>query len=292
MEILYFTFPLSGILTFVLALGVGYFLSQRLKLSWRLYWIGAAVFVLSQVFHIPFNAYVLPALARAGLLPSPPEPWALLSQGLILGLSAGIFEEGARYLMYRYWTKDARSWSKGLLLGAGHGGVEAMLVGALILLTFINLIALRGADLDAVVPADQLTLVERQLAYYWSMPWYESMLGFVERLFTLPVHVALSVIVLQVFVRRQIRWLFLAVAWHTLLNAVGAVVVPQMYGIYWGEAAIGAFGLISVLIIFALRQPEPAPPPEEAPEPLNPIILQRVEETEDQIELSRYNERS
>jgi uncharacterized membrane protein YhfC len=288
-EILYLTLPLSGILTFVLALGLGYFLTRRFQLGWRLYWIGAAVFILSQVFHIPFNAYVLPALGRAGLLPSPPEPWALVAQGIILGLSAGIFEEGARYLMYRFWTRQARSWSKGLLLGAGHGGIEAMIIGALILWTFINFAALNGADLQAVLPADQAALAERQLAALRAMPWYESMLGFVERLFTLPVHVALSVIVMQVFVRRQIRWLFLAIGWHTLLNAVGAVIVPQMYGIYWAEAAVGMFGLASIAIIFALRQPEPEEPASAEPEPVKRIELKNVEETDEQIESSRFH---
>lgn len=290
MDIKALTFPLSGIFIFALALGLGYFLTRRFKLSWRLYWIGAAVFVLSQVFHLPFNAFVLPALSRAGLLPSPPEPWALVSQGLILGLSAGIFEEGARFLMYRYWTRTARSWSKGLLLGAGHGGIEAMLVGAVILWSALNIFTLSGADLAARLPADQGALAEQQLTAFWALPWYDTFLGFIERLFTIPVHIALSLLVLQVFLRRQIRWLFAAVAWHTLLNAVGAVVVPQLYGMYWGEAVIGLFGLLSVGIIFALRSSETveAAPDSAEAAPLNPIVLKRVEETDDQIESSRY----
>ena len=60
---------------------------------------------------------------------------------VFLGLSAGVFEETARYLTYRFWAKDARSWSRGLMLGAGHGGSEAILVGALAAVNFVALLA-------------------------------------------------------------------------------------------------------------------------------------------------------
>jgi uncharacterized membrane protein YhfC len=289
MNILHFTYPLSVLLIFTLALGVGALLTRRFKLSWGLFWVGAVVFVLSQVLHIPFNAVVFPYLSRSGLLPQAASPGGLLLVGLAVGLSAGIFEEGARGLMYRFWVKNARSWGQGLLLGAGHGGAEAVIVGGLILLTFINMVALQGRDLQTVVPPEQLALAQQQVETYWSLPWYDSMLGFVERLFTLPVHIALSVIVLQVFTRRQIRWLFLAIAWHTLLNALGAVYVMQTYGVYWAEVTVGVFGLLSLGVIFLLRTPEPEAPAPPEPEPVPAVVLERVVESEEQIEASRFD---
>ncbi|HLE14455.1 MAG TPA: hypothetical protein VI776_06890, partial [Anaerolineales bacterium] len=58
-SILVYTYPLSAVLIFVLAIGVGLFLTHKFHLSWRLYWIGGAIFILSQVFHLPFNFLLL-----------------------------------------------------------------------------------------------------------------------------------------------------------------------------------------------------------------------------------------
>ena len=65
------------------------------------------------------------------------------------GLSAGLFEEIARYLTYRFWLKDSQNWKSGLMFGAGHGGIEAMILGALALLSLIQAYVLRDADLFA-----------------------------------------------------------------------------------------------------------------------------------------------
>ena len=83
---------------------------------WRLFFIGAVTFIASQVLHIPFNFVV----QRSGLLPSDTTLMTnLLLYAAFLGLSAGVFEETARYLTYRFWAKDSRSWSRGLMLGSG-----------------------------------------------------------------------------------------------------------------------------------------------------------------------------
>src|SRR3990170_5701273 len=83
-SILVYTYPLSAVLIFTLAIGVGLFLTRKFHLSWRLYWIGGAIFILSQVFHLPFNFlllnpfffYKLPDTPPAPSLP-PPTPFTL-----------------------------------------------------------------------------------------------------------------------------------------------------------------------------------------------------------------------
>ncbi len=289
--ILYITHLLNGLLVFVLAIGLGLFLTRKFHLSWRLYWIGAATFVISQVFHIPFNQG-LTLLFNQGLLPVPPPTWRTPFNAVILGLSAGLFEEFARYATYRWWAKDARSWNNGLLLGAGHGGIEAMLTGVLILYAYIQMVALRGADLSALLPADQVAAAQAQIAAYWSAPWYQTLLGAVERAFALPVQVALSVLVLQVFIRHQSRWLWLAIAWHALVDAFSVYAV-SVWGVYITEGALGLFALASLAFIFLLRQPHletdanavlpPSPPPDEIPK------IADLPETPENLEKTRYN---
>jgi len=288
-SILEITFPLSSILTILFAFGLGFYLTRKFKLGWRLYWIGAAVFILSQVFHIPFNIG-LTYLFRIGFIPSPPESWQPIFNAVVLGLSAGIFEEIARYAGYRWWAKEARSWSKGLLYGAGHGGIEAILVGVLVMYTFLQMYTLRGLDLAAVVPADQLEVASAQVSAYWSSAWYDSFLSTLERLLAIPVQIGLSIIVLQVFTRRQAYWLLIAILWHALVDAV-AVYAAGAWGVYVAEAFIALFAMISILVIFLLRQTEPEPIPEPAINPPAPDRLFEplsIEETQDNIEKSRY----
>ena len=110
---------LNAFLMIGLGLGLGFFLHHRFGLPWGLYGAGALTFVLSQVAHIPFNLAVLnPWLEKVA--PSPgPNSGGLALWGLMLGLSASIFEETARYLVLRFWRKDVQSWRLSLMFGAG-----------------------------------------------------------------------------------------------------------------------------------------------------------------------------
>jgi uncharacterized membrane protein YhfC len=290
-NILYLTYLLSGLLCICLAVGAGAFLTRRFHLSWRLFWIGGAVFLLSQVFHIPFNAGVS-LLFREGMLPAPAERWQLAFNAAFLGLSAGIFEETARYLGYRWWAKEARTWSKGLLYGAGHGGFEAIIVGGLILLSFLVMIALQGSEIPAVLSPEQQDLLRSQQQAYWSVNWYDSLLGFAERAFALPVQLSLSILVLQAFVRGRMRWLFIAILWHALIDA-GVVFSAGNLTIYLVEGIVALFGLASAGIIAILYKGEPKeeiegelPISKQPP----PISLTPAEVTEENLEETRYTD--
>jgi uncharacterized membrane protein YhfC len=235
----------------------------------------------------------LTALFQNGILPSPPAAWQLVFNAIVLGLSAGLFEEISRFAVYRWWVKDARSWGRGLLLGAGHGGIEAMLVGGLLLVSFFYMFAIKDTDLAALVPVDQLPLAQQQVEAYWSATWYDSLLGAVERSFTLPAHLAFSILVLQVFLRRQLRWLWFSVAWHALLNAI-TLFIAGTWNIYLAELALGILAFINIGIIFKLRQPEPVADvqPESRPttDSFDGFQTPSIEENTEHLDRTRYQE--
>jgi uncharacterized membrane protein YhfC len=209
---------------------------------------------------------------------------------VILGLSAGLWEELARYAAYRWWAKDARWWGKGLLLGAGHGGIEAIVLGGLVLATFINMVVVRNLNLSNLVSPEQLEAAQQQVTAYWSAPWYLSMLGALERGWTIIFHLAASLLVLQVFIRRQTGWLWLAVGWHAFLDAI-AVYASQFWSPYVVEVLIGVLALASLWIIFSLRQPEPFVEEKivSSPAPGDPQSLVNMEETKENIDRTRYD---
>lgn len=295
MSILYITYPLSGLLIFTLVIGLAIFIVRKYQLGWRLFFIGAAGFIISQILHIPFNTLVLNPLIKNLIEPALPEVLGLAVIGLLAGLSAGFFEEFTRYSLYRWWTKDARSWAKGVLLGTGWGGIEAILVGVIILFTFVRIIALRGVDLSTVFPAEQLELAQQQIEAYWSIPWYRSLLGFVERAFAIPIQISLSVLVLQVFTRGQSRWLWFAIGWHTLIDAAGVFLLLYWKEYEWAayaiEGVVAILAILSLFIIFALKQPEPETEPESEPppEPVEVTSLPEIDESPENIDDTRYN---
>jgi uncharacterized membrane protein YhfC len=281
---------LNGLLPILIPIGLGIFIAHRWHVSWRLWLIGGATFILSQVGHIPFN-YGVNVLLRKGVLPLPPTAWLPIFDAVWLGLSSGLWEEWSRYAAYRWWAKDARSWSKGLMMGAGHGGVESIIVGGLILWTFINMVAYRNIDLSTVVPANQAALAQQQVINYWALPWYASMLGALERIFTIPFHMAASLLVLQAFTRGRLRWVWLSVLWHSTINFL-AVYAGRAWGDWIAESLIGLSALISIGIILALRTPEAAPQAEPPNTDLitpAPVQLPEVEETQENLDNTRYN---
>jgi uncharacterized membrane protein YhfC len=89
----------------------------------------------------------------------------------------------------------------------------------------------------------------------WAAPTGHSLLpllGTVERIFALADHLALSVLVLQVFVRG--RWLFIAVVWHGLLDGV-SVYASGHFSAPALEGVLACFGVASIAIVVALRRP-------------------------------------
>jgi uncharacterized membrane protein YhfC len=114
------------------------------------------------------------------------------------------------------------------MLGAGHGGMEAIILGGL-----------AGFALLHPAPAGQ-----------GLMP----LLGTVERVFALADHLALSVLVLQVFARGRWYWLVIAIGWHGLLDGV-TVYASGHLPVLALEGILACFGVASVAIVVALRRP-------------------------------------
>ena len=252
LNLLYVTYVLNFLLMMVAPLLLGWFFARRLRQPWRLFIVGAIGFVLSQVFHIPLNAGLTLAF-RQGLLPAPPASWQPLFNAFVLGLTAALCEELVRYLMLKYSLKEARSWDSALMFGAGWGGIEAIITGLLAAMAYVNLVLLRSnpARLNTL-PADQLAAVQAQLSAYWAAPLYMSLLGAAERVFAMTSQLALTVLVMQVFLRGQLRWLGFAILWHLLGDAV-SVYILGLWGPLVTEGFVALFALAGLGMIFGLR---------------------------------------
>jgi len=279
---------LNPAIMILLALGLGTYIAKKFRTDWGLYWIGVLTFIGSQVIHIPFNQWLLSPLLNQTRIFLNQGVLSTIVMGIMLGLSAGFFEESARYLVYYRWLKTNRTWNSGLMFGAGHGGVEALLIGILSLFTTLRLTALRGVDLSTLVAPEQLSLAQAQIAAFWAAPWYTILLGAVERAAALCLHLSLSILVLQAFFHSKIRWLFIAMLYHTLVDAVAVIGVIN-WGIFITEAIIVAFGIFSLWIVKRMKSYQIIEP--ETPLPIPEMIpLEPRDITIEQIEKSRYEQ--
>lgn len=262
---------------------LGWFVHRQRQGRWGLFFIGMVGFVLSQVFHIPFNWLITNQLK---LLPTDTSiPLNLLVLSLFLGLSAGAFEEVTRYLIYRFWATDARTWGRGLMVGSGWGGVESMLLGVILLINAIALAAMSQGFWRELIPVEQQPLLDQQIQAMVTMPWYDAMLGSLERIFAMCLHLSLSLMVMQAFTRGKLWWLWLAIGWHALVDATAVFVQIYWANAYLTEALVALYALISLGIIFWLREPEPIEPelePLPPPALVKPVDIKATSESLDQ----------
>lgn len=232
----------SGMILLPLAAWI--YFRRRFSLSWKLILAGGLTFIASQALHVPL------VIGMGAFL----QTTSLLISAVILGLLAGIFEETARYILFKFILKRSRTWKEGVLVGLGHGGTEAVIIGILAALTFVNMTVYRNLDLSTVpsIPADQLALAKEQVAAYWSAAPQVALLGFVERIFAMCLHLSLSVMVLYAIAHNRPLWFWLALLWHAFVDAV-AVYLAQSLDALAVEGIIGVMALISLWILFVIR---------------------------------------
>jgi len=219
------------------------YLSRRFRLSWKLFLAGGITFIASQILHVPL------VLALTSTFRS----WGILAYAIVLGLLAGVFEETARYILFKFIRKDSKTWNEGVFIGLGHGGTEAIILGVLTALAFANMLVYRNVDLATIpgIPADQFELAKQQVAAYWSTPFYLAPLGMMERIFAICLHISLSVMVLYGVIKNPL-WFWLAILWHAIVDAA-AVYIGLQINMLASEGIVGIFAIISLGIVFWMK---------------------------------------
>lgn len=125
--------------------------------------------------------------------------------GFAVALAAGLFEEAARYLALRK-LRAGSPWNRTVMYAIGHSGMETVIVGAGLLLTAV---IVRHAP-EAITP-ELLEESRKALGGALSFRIYES----VERLLVgLLIHATFTALVVLSVLRRNRRYLGLAMLWH------------------------------------------------------------------------------
>jgi uncharacterized membrane protein YhfC len=255
-------------LVFLLVLPFGAMVAGHhwLKVRWRYAFYGAAVFLVFQVLtRVPLLQIFGPKV-QALVQHSPLLHWGWL---FVLALTAGLFEEVGRYFGFRvFFRSDEKTWAKAVMFGIGHGGLESLFVGATGIVSTIQLWTLSHGGLESL-PADQRTQIAGQLASFATQPVWLQLAGSWERVWAMLIQIAMAVIVLQVFNRHSLLWLWLAIGAHAAVDLVSLATVQVLsrqptIAIVATEALVALFGVASLWVIARLR---------ENHEPVEPDII-------------------
>ena len=202
---------------------------RRFPVPWLLFLAGMATFTISQIIHIPLNNL----LTQWGILPQTGiTPRTVWQTALVLGLTAGLCEELVRTAGFAL-LKRYREFEDGVMLGLGHGGIEAMIFGAVLTASTISsLLPLAGTDLSQLnLSPEQKSAVEQQLFLLLSNPGH-AILPLVERLLAIAIQVVFSLIVLRAFQRHNAWYVVIAIGYHTVIDA-GLVLVAGWFHNPW-----------------------------------------------------------
>jgi uncharacterized membrane protein YhfC len=216
------SYLIAGTIEIALPLALGYILIKRLNTSWKLWLIGALMFLVSLI-RFPLNNY-LTQLVISGEITNI-SYWLIY---LIPSITSGLFEETARYLGIRYLIKND-SYRTGLTYGAGHGGIESIFLVGLNVLTIGIMLVTNPESLG-----DMLYSIN-------STPWYLPLVGAYERIMTMIIQLSLSIMVLETIRQKKIHYLLLAILVHAAINYLSITAVG--YSILYAEMVITGFAI-------------------------------------------------
>lgn len=229
---------------------------KREKISLLAVLIGAITFVVSQILlRIPLITFLNT------------QEWykALTSNvafiAIFLGLTAGLFEEAARYIAMRYFMKNRLSWENGLAFGIGHGGIEAiLLVGIGILNNIIVSIMINSGVFESLVGAKLAPEVVGQVkSILINTPSIDFLAAGYERIMAMVIQIALSILVLYSVKLKKPLYLLLAILLHGVVDSP-LVILTSMKLNYWVielyVTACAALGLAFIVKSYKARKKE------------------------------------
>ena len=230
---------------------------QGIVSAWLL---GAAGFVVTQIcIRLP----ILTAVSK--------QSWFLeFSQNHLflysfsLAFTAGLFELAGRFVVAKLLRKNL-TYRRSLAAGLGHGGIEAMVIIGLSYINNLVYIAMINAGtFDAMLsplPSDQAASMEAiRVALLTTSPAMFLMAGF-ERILTMVIHVALSLIVCWgVHTGKVGKCLLICLGIHTFIDLTAGIsllsgtVLSQTTTYLLIYAILTAVTVLSVFVIRNIRR--------------------------------------
>lgn len=179
------------------------------------------------------------------------------------GFAAGLFEETGRYLAMRFLMKKTLNKQESLMYGAGHGGIEAILLVGLTYINNLSASVMINSGAAAQLPPELLA----QLSPLLVTPWWVFLMGGLERVSAIVLHLCLSYLVYRAVKDRRPGFYFLALFLHFAVDALTVLLTSFGLNMIVFELLLLASMALLALWVRRMYAAEPAPLPEAAPVP-------------------------
>ncbi len=218
--------------------------------------VGAiSFFVFQVVFRIPIVNTVLPTFS-----------WFnednILAVAFTLALSAALFETVGRWFTMKFLLRDRKSFNTGVLHGVGHGATEAMLlVGINFFIYSLFALQLNSSGVDEFITQfsgqseeviksmnELVDIITNQSAWLFLLSGYERVMAMI-------VHIGLSLVVMQGFMKNEVfKYSLFAFAAHFALD-FGVILIPALItNVLVVEGYVTVFAIALAIYVFKIRK--------------------------------------
>ena len=222
----------SLVVSFALPIGLFVYAKKKLGAKAAPFFIGCgAFFVMVLMLEAAIHRIVF-QLAGEALTGS------VILYAVYGGLMAALFEETGRYIAMRFLVKPL-DFPNAFMYGAGHGGVEAMLLcGVASISNIAGAVMINSGTMSAqlaTLDAEKAADTAAALSALWTTPSLTFFAGGVERIIAVVLQLSLSILVFQSIRKKAPMELVRAYLFHfvidslsVLLSAVASVWVVEL----------------------------------------------------------------
>jgi len=228
-------------------------LCLKKKISAKPMFLGAAAFFISQIcLRIP----ILQVLGAQSWF----KAFALnyfIPYALALAVTAGLFEESARYL-FAGGLKKQRAFRDALAFGLGHGFCEVILLtGMAQINNIIYAAAINNGNFNTLTATLSASIRQQLLTSMLSVAPSMVYIGLLERVFAVTFHVFATILIFKAINEHKIRYYFLALAAHAVLD-FGSIMLAKYTNMWGAEGFLFIVSLAALFFIFKMKPTFPA----------------------------------
>ncbi len=153
-------------------------------------------------------------------------------------LAASIFEEGGRYIAFRYLMKNTYDKKCAVTFGIGHGGFEMItVVGMTMISTLMFALTYNSLGLDGMLAGSNdpelYNMITEMVASINTYDVQAVILSVLERVSAIMIHVSCSIFVFKSVQRKDLRSLGIAFGLHALMNIPAGLYQRQVINNLW-----------------------------------------------------------
>lgn len=210
-------FSASSLICFILPIVLGIVIKLRYKLSFSIFFSGILACILSQfILFLPFIHAFSSFMQFHEKLQNP------ILDSLVLGLAAGIFQEGIRFLFAKFLSRGkGLYYQKAVFFGSGFGGIQMIILAGFS--SIINLIA--SIQIALYKPPFFLSFLPLDWAKVWQSSFDSASLvsilgGIIEQSSLFLIQILLCLLAFFAFTRkRKFRFFFLSLCCHIFIES-------------------------------------------------------------------------